>query len=91
VYKENCQTIGEVWDNQNLKLTFRRNFSPRLMEQMYALEAIAQGITLTFDTESLVWAYNSSRVYSTSSLYAIHLEVDAPSYDTCLCLAGREQ
>jgi hypothetical protein len=60
-----------VWDNQNLKLTFRRNFSPWLIEQMYALEAIAQGITFSFDTESLVWAYNSSRVYSTSSLYGI--------------------
>jgi hypothetical protein len=71
VCHENCQTISEVWDGCRLKLTFRRNFSLKMMEQWYALESIAQGIILTSDTNSLSWTYSNSGVYSTSSLYAI--------------------
>jgi hypothetical protein len=41
------------------------------MEQWYALEAIAKSICLSDETDSLIWQYNSSGVYSASSLYAI--------------------
>ena len=37
---QQCQTISQVWDGSVLKLTFRRNFTPILMEKWYALEAI---------------------------------------------------
>jgi hypothetical protein len=41
------------------------------MEQWYALEAIAKSIHLSVETDSLIWQYDSSGVYSASSLYAI--------------------
>ena len=41
------------------------------MEKWYALEAIAQSISVTSESDSLIWSYNSSGVYSSSSLYAI--------------------
>jgi hypothetical protein len=71
VCNETCQTISEVWDGHDLKLTFRRNLSNELMEQWYALESIAQGIVLTSDIDTLIWTYSNSSVYSTSSLYSI--------------------
>jgi hypothetical protein len=54
VCNETCQTISEVWDGHDLKLTFRRNLSNELMEQWYALESIAQGIALTSNMDSLI-------------------------------------
>ena len=41
------------------------------MEQWRDLESIAQGVSLTSETDSLIWSYTSSGVYSSSSLYAI--------------------
>jgi hypothetical protein len=71
VCNENCQTISEVWDGCRLKLTFRRNFSLKMMEQWYALESIAWGIGLSSDIDSLLWTYSNSGVYLTRLLYAI--------------------
>jgi hypothetical protein len=50
---------------QHLILTFTRNFSPSLMEQWYALEAIAHSICLTEDTNSLIWQYHNYMLAST--------------------------
>ena len=57
---QQCQTISQVWDGSVLKLTFRRNFTPILMEKWYALEAIAQSISVTSESDSLIWSYKSS-------------------------------
>jgi hypothetical protein len=52
-------------------LSFRRNFSPALMQQWQELEEIVSSIIYSDDCDSLTWQYESSGIYSTSSLYAI--------------------
>jgi hypothetical protein len=44
VCNEQLVVVSEVWDGTNTKLTFRRIFSARLMEQWYELEQICTGI-----------------------------------------------
>ena len=46
ICNEQTKTIKEVWDGETLKLTFRRNFDSKLMEQWYQLVEIARSITL---------------------------------------------
>lgn len=41
------------------------------MERWYELEQIAQNVTYLDEPDSLIWKYNSSGIYSTSSLYHI--------------------
>jgi mannosylglycoprotein endo-beta-mannosidase len=38
VYNEQLATISQVWDSDTLRLSFRRNFSPSLMERWFELE-----------------------------------------------------
>ena len=68
---EQGKTVQSVWDGTSLKLTFRRNFSPRLMQLWYELREVAASISFSTDADALVWQYESKGVYSTSSLYAI--------------------
>lgn len=71
ICREQGQTIRQIWDGENLKLTFRRTFSPALMNTWYELEAIVGSIVYTEDSDSLVWQYTATGTYTTSSLYAI--------------------
>lgn len=71
VCNEQNKTISQVWDGSTLMLTFRRNFPPALMQKWQELEEIAFSITLSDECDSLIWKYESSGVYSSSSLYAI--------------------
>lgn len=52
-------------------LSFRRNFSPHLTSQWHDLEAISSSIVYQDNPDSLIWQYENSGVYSTSSLYVI--------------------
>ena len=71
VCNENLATIQQVWDGVNLKLTFRRNFNQKMIQQWLDLEKIASSLHLSNDCDSLVWTYTANGVYSTSSLYNI--------------------
>lgn len=68
---QQCVTVSDVWDGSNIKLTFRRVFTPAMMEEWYCLEQIIKGTVLTGDEDAMVWQYESKGVYSSSSLYAI--------------------
>jgi hypothetical protein len=68
---ENGSTVQQIWDESQLKLTFRRNFSSSLIQQWYEPEGIAASISFTSDTDALIWHYESKGAYSSSSLYAI--------------------
>jgi hypothetical protein len=63
--------VAQVWDGTNLKLTFRRIFSDRLMEQWYKLEQIYTRISFSSECDSLIWTYTASGTYTSSSLYKI--------------------
>ena len=71
VCNETMVEVRKVWDGVNLKLTFRRNFSPALLQKWFELEQIAGSIRLSDDCDSIIWVYDSKGVYSTSSIYKI--------------------
>jgi hypothetical protein len=64
-------TIQNIWGGSQLKLTFRRNFNYALMHLWYELEAIANNISFYGSLDALIWKYENTGVYSTSSLYTI--------------------
>jgi hypothetical protein len=47
--------VAEVWDEIEVKLTFRRNFSEYLMQKWYELEEIVMGIRFEGGEDALVW------------------------------------
>jgi hypothetical protein len=60
-----------VWVDRKLKLTFRRTFSEDMMHNWDDLVAVVEQITLNEDLDALIWSYNSTGIYSSSSLYSI--------------------
>ena len=54
ICNEQTNSVREVWDGTQLRLTFRRNFDDRLMEQWYQLVEITSSLTLTNETDALV-------------------------------------
>lgn len=64
-------TVSEVWDGNCIKLTFRRVFTPAMMEDWYCLEQIIRETSLSGEEDAMIWQYESKGVYSTSSLYSI--------------------
>ena len=52
-------TVSEVWDGSNIKLTFRRIFTPIMMEEWYCLEQIIKETVLKIDDDAMVWQYES--------------------------------
>lgn len=71
ICNQQLSNICSIWDGEIIKLSFRRNFSPQLMERWFELEQIILGTTLTSEQDALIWKYTSSGTYSTSSLYSI--------------------
>ena len=71
ICREQCCTIHQIWDGHTLKLTFRRVFNEGMMLRWYELEKVAKSIILSQDCDSLVWQYESSGQYTSSSLYTI--------------------
>lgn len=71
ICSEQCETVKQIWDGETIKLSFRRSFSPRMMELWYELEVIVSSVSFNNDTDSLVWQYTASGSYTTTSLYAI--------------------
>lgn len=71
ICREQDKTVSQIWDGETIKLSFRRSFSPRMMDLLYELEAIVTSISCKNDTDPLVWHYTACGTYSTSSLYAI--------------------
>jgi hypothetical protein len=71
ICNEPLATVREVWDGTALKLSFRRNFNDSLMEQWFEIEQIANSISFSGDCDSLIWTYDSSGQFSTSSCYSI--------------------
>lgn len=71
ICNQQCATLAEVWDGSEVKLTFRRTFSDKMMESWYELEQIIRGTTLSVEGDSLIWQYESKGEYTTGSLYSI--------------------
>ena len=70
-----CNQIGaplsEVWVNGEVRLSFRRTFSDQMFSRWLELVEIVSSIEYNDGGDSLVWEYDSKRVYTSKSLYAI--------------------
>ena len=68
---EKTVTITELWDGDQLKVTFRICFDHALMLKWYEVLQIAQTLQLSAEDDALIWKFESKGVYSVNSLYAI--------------------
>jgi hypothetical protein len=65
------KTLTEVWVDSEIRLSFRRNFSTSMGQMWEELCEVVEHMELNEDSDSLVWGYEKSRVYSTQSCYAV--------------------
>jgi hypothetical protein len=68
---EKTRVIADIWVDGELRLTFRRNFDDNLLQSWRELLTVMENVELKNETDSLVWCYSQSGVYSVQSLYAI--------------------
>ena len=52
-------------------ISFRRIFNPQMMEKWFEIDQIVRSVSLSNDTDSLIWQLENKGVYSTSSLYHV--------------------
>jgi hypothetical protein len=64
VCNEKTKTLAKVWVDGELRLTFRRTFSDRMMEMWGELVAVVEQVILNNDSDALIWCYEKSGVYS---------------------------
>jgi len=64
-------TIADLWDGDQLKVTFRRCFDHRLLIQWYEILQIAQTIHFSGEEDALIWKFDAKGTYSVSSFYAV--------------------
>ena len=71
ICNEQNKSFRDVLDGETPKLTFRRNFDSKMMEQWYQLVEIAKEIIFDGDSDALIWQLENKVVYSSSSLYHV--------------------
>jgi hypothetical protein len=71
IYNEKTKTVDEVWVDGELRLTFRRTFSERMLEIWDELMIVVENVVLWNEIDALVWCYNSAGVYSSQSMYVV--------------------
>jgi hypothetical protein len=71
INEQQGKSISEVWDGEELRLSFRRSVSVRLMSLWEELKATVESIVLNDEEDQILWTYSSTRKYSVQSLYAI--------------------
>jgi hypothetical protein len=64
ICNEKTRVRTDSWVDGELRLTFRRTFDEEMMQKWYELEATVENLVLNDTSDTLVWCYNSSRVYS---------------------------
>jgi hypothetical protein len=68
---EQNKSITELWDETDLRYTFRRCVTIRLFQLWEEVVSIAESIELSPDEDEMVWQFHSSGVYSSQSLYGV--------------------
>jgi hypothetical protein len=64
INEQHGKSIKEVWDGEELKLSFRRNVSESLMSLWEELRAIGENVALTDEEDQIIWSFNSNGRYS---------------------------
>jgi hypothetical protein len=71
ICNEKVKTLADVWVEKELRLTFKRIFSINLGQMWEDLCSIVEHVEVNEDSDSLVWCYEKSGIYSTRSCYAV--------------------
>lgn len=71
ICNEQLATIDDVWDGSEIKLSFRRSFGPRLVEQWEAISRIITSLSFSSEKDQMVWKLNQTGIYTSQTLYAI--------------------
>jgi hypothetical protein len=71
INEQHGKTLSQVWDGQELMLTFRRNVSESLMRLWWDLCSVVEGTSLFEEEDQIMWSYSSNGTYSIRSLYAV--------------------
>jgi hypothetical protein len=71
INEQHGKTVSQVWNGQDLILTFRRNVSKALMNMWWELSSLVEGTSLTDKEDQIMWSYTSQGTYSVQSLYAV--------------------
>ena len=71
--------------------SYRRNFNPPMMEKWFEIDQIARSVSISDDTDSLMWQLKNKGVYSTSSLYhVINFKGVSPVSSFGLCIITKQ-
>jgi hypothetical protein len=71
INEQHGKSIKDIWNGEELQLSFRRNVSERLMLMWDELRSVGDSIALKDEEDQILWSYSSSGKYSVQSLYAI--------------------
>jgi hypothetical protein len=74
IVNEKGKTVADLWDGVNLKCTFRRNISNELYHSRLDIVELVATIQFSDDEDEMLWQFNSSRIYSSQSLYLPQLK-----------------
>ena len=50
--------LADIWDGQQVKLTFRRTFDDNMLEKWFELEEIVKSVVYKPGGDALVWVCN---------------------------------
>jgi hypothetical protein len=64
-------TISQVWDKETLMLSFTRSVSENLMNLWFDLVSVTEEVSLSTETDQIIWSFSSTGKFSVQSLYAV--------------------
>jgi hypothetical protein len=56
--------VSQVWNGQELMLSFRRDVSEALMQVWMELSSLVEGTSLSNEEDQILWAYTSHGTFS---------------------------
>lgn len=64
ICNEHGKTIYDVWNGQDLKLTFRRSVGERMFLKWSEVKDITSSIIFSTKPDRVIWRYSSNGLYS---------------------------
>jgi hypothetical protein len=58
INEQQGKTLSDVWDGVNLKMTFRRTVSEKLMNLWWELVSVMDDLSFSEEEDHILWAVN---------------------------------
>jgi hypothetical protein len=69
IYNQRERSVAKVLRNGDLNLTFRRSFGDREEREWNDLTIMLEAVTLSQESDTVIWILEKNKEFSTSSLY----------------------